>query len=319
MLRTKKWDVITFGETMGLLYPEDSGGLQQRARLTQTFGGAESNVAIALARMGCSAGWFSRVGEDPIGTSIVKTVRGEGVDVSRVISTSEASTGLMLRENVRGRLSVFYYRRGSAASLLSPAHVDKQYIADARLLHVTGITPALSGSCADAVEAAMTAAVEAGTRISFDPNIRLKLWSADEARPVLLKLAGMADYFLPGYDELKLLYQTEDEAELLRQLRALPGITVVKSWDGHNVLVTPEDIVRIPFERVEHMIDPIGAGDAFTGGFLAGLSKGYNLQEAVRIGGIAGALTVQQQGDWEALPTWDEVDRYLTGRGHIER
>ncbi|WP_258171175.1 sugar kinase [Paenibacillus sp. R14(2021)] len=319
MTPTRHLDVVTFGESMGLFFPEGGGGLNQGRTIMQSFGGAESNVAIALARLGCKPGWFGLLGEDPLGHAIHRTIRGEGVDVSQVRFVEEAPTGLMLREQTRGQLSVYYYRRGSAASLLTAADLDPAYIASGNILHITGITPALSPTCAEAVFEAVRIAKAAGVKVSFDPNMRFKLWTSEQARPVFLALAEQADYFLPGYDELKLMYGSDQEDELLEHVRALPGTTVIKSIANHNLLLSRDEEIRIPFESVERVVDTVGAGDAFTGGFLAGITKGLSLEDAVRLGGLAGALTVQQEGDWEALPFWKEVDQLLAGSGSIER
>ncbi|WP_156157909.1 sugar kinase [Gordoniibacillus kamchatkensis] len=314
-----QYDVITFGETMSLMYPEGSRGLGTGGKLEQSFGGAESNVAIGLARLGCRVGWFSKVGDDPLGAGIVKGMRGEGVDVSRVLRTSSAPTGLMLREAVRGKLSVYYYRAGSAASKLAPADIDEAYIGEASILHLTGITPALSASCLDAAFAAVAAAKRQGVKVSFDPNLRLKLWTIEAARPVLLKLAEQADYFLPGYDELQLLYGTDDEAAILQRLRQLPGVSIVKSAGAENWIVTGDGIVKVPFAKAERVVDTVGAGDGFCAGFLAGLAKGYGLEAAVQLAWLVGSLVVQAPGDWEAVPTWAEAERLLSGARHIER
>jgi 2-dehydro-3-deoxygluconokinase len=317
-----KLDVVTFGESMGLFYPAGSRGLGTGGGLDQSFGGAESNVAIGLARLGCRVGWFSQLGDDPLGYGIAKAIRGEGVDVSRVRYTGAAPTGLMLREAVRGKLSVYYYRAGSAASKLTPEALDADYIASASILHLTGITPALSPSCLETAREAIRLAKNRGVKISFDPNLRLKLWTIDEARPVLLEFAEQADYFLPGYDELKLLYETEDEASILSSLRRLPGISVVKSVVEHNWIVqggSDAEPIVIPFAKVERVVDTVGAGDGFCAGFLTGLVKGFSLEEAAKLAGLTGSLVVQAPGDWEALPTWTEAERLLTGSKHIER
>ncbi|ANE48374.1 2-dehydro-3-deoxygluconokinase [Paenibacillus swuensis] len=319
-MHKKSLDIITFGESMGLFYPEGTRGLGQGGPLAQSFGGAESNVAIGLARLGCRPGWFSLLGDDPVGTGIHQALRGEGVDVSRVRFTNEAPTGLMLRESLRGKLSVYYYRAGSAASLLKASDIDADYIASASILHITGITPALGEGCIEAVREAVRIAKANGVVVSFDPNLRLKLWSLEQARPILLELAAAADYFLPGYDELKLLWESEDEAFILDQAAKLPGISVIKSAGVDNLILEPGKApVRIPFERAEQVVDTVGAGDGFCAGFLAGISKGYSTEEAVRLGGLTGSLVVQAPGDWEALPTWREVERIRGLSSHIER
>ncbi|HEY8529675.1 MAG TPA: sugar kinase [Paenibacillaceae bacterium] len=316
--RAKSLDVVTFGETMGLFFPQGSRGLGDGGLLMQSFGGAESNAAIGLARLGRRAGWFSRLGDDPIGRRILRELRGEGVDVSRVKLTDAAPTGLMLRETVRGRLSVYYYRKYSAASTMTPDDLDPDYIGRAKILHITGITPALSASCRETVREAVRIARRAGVKISFDPNLRLKLWTLDEARPVLMELAAAADYFLPGYDELKLLYDTDDPAEIRARIRELSAITVVKNANGANWLYDGNDFREFPFEPVR-IVDPVGAGDGFAAGFLAGVLNGGPLDKAVELAAIAGALAVQAEGDWESLPHLREVEQALGRTRHIER
>ncbi|WP_236343417.1 sugar kinase [Paenibacillus plantiphilus] len=313
-------DVVTFGESMALMYAEGDGrGLGSGRELAQSFGGAESNLAIGLARLGCRCGWFSMLGDDPMGRGILKGIRGEGVDVSRAVKTKEAPTGLMLRESARGKLSVYYYRSGSAASRMTPELLDAEYIANAGILHITGITAALGSSCLDTVREAIRIAKQAGVRISFDPNLRLKLWTVEQARPIIQELAQSADYFLPGYDELGLIYDTDDEETLLANVRRLPGMTVIKSAGNENWLVQGGELHRRPFEHINWLVDPVGAGDGFAAGFLAGITKGLSPVEALKLGSIVGSLVVQEPGDWEALPLWSEVEAILNRTGHIER
>ncbi|KOR82265.1 sugar kinase [Paenibacillus solani] len=319
MIDTRPIDVITFGESMGLLYPEGAKGIGQGGSMAQSFGGAESNLAIGLARLGCSSGWFGQLGNDPIGTGILKALRGEGVDISRARQTDTGPTGLMLRQKVRGQSSVYYYRKDSAASQFKPEHIDPEYIASAHILHFTGITAALNSSCLETIRHVISLCKANNVRISFDPNVRLKLWNIEEARPVLLELAESCDYFLPGYDECKLLFETEDEQIIIDRLRRLPAISVIKSLNGSNVIVHQDHIYSLPFEQVEHVVDTVGAGDGFCAGFLAGIAKGWTPEEALALGGLTGALVIQAPGDWEALPTWEEVEQLRGNSIHIER
>ncbi|PZM64714.1 sugar kinase [Paenibacillus dendritiformis] len=312
-------EVVTFGEAMALFSSADTRGLEYAQTVMKSFGGAESNVAIGLARLGHRAGWCGRLGRDPLGRHIVKAIRGEGVDVSRVEMAPDAPTGLMMRELVAQKSSVYYYRAGSAASRMTPGHLDKDYIRSARLLHVTGITCALSESCAETVYEAVAVAKAAGVKVSFDPNLRLKLWTMEAAREKLLPLAREADYFLPGLDELKLLYGTEDEQGIFRRLSELPGVSIVKGGPGMNYVVQGSRIDEVPYKLVEHVVDTVGAGDAFCAGFLSGILQGADAVEAVRLGNITGAMVVQAFGDWEALPTAEQLQAVLNRAVHIER
>lgn len=313
-------ELLTFGETMALMMPAGNKGIEYSSELHNLFGGAESNVAIGVARLGGRVGWFGRLGKDPLGRMILKKIRGEGVDVSRAELTADAPTGLMMREVLMGKTSVYYYRKNSAASRMTPEHLDEGYIAQAKILHMTGITPALSDSCKETAIAAMRMARKNGVKVSFDPNLRLKLWDLEEARTVLLSMAEEADIFLPGLDELQLLYQTEDWNEIVAKLRELPAeVSIVKGGDNETYVVTQDSITAVPYFRVEHVVDTVGAGDGFCAGFFTGLLKGYNYAEAVRIGNLVGSLVIQMEGDWEGIPTWEQVEAALNNVKHIER
>lgn len=304
---------------MALFMPEEHKSIERASKLEQGFGGAESNVAIGLARLGASVGWFGALGNDPFGKLILKTLRGEGVDVSRAKLSGEAPTGMMFREHVAGRLAVHYFRKHSAASRMQPEDLDEDYIRGAKLLHVTGITTALSENCRKTVRRAIDIAKEAGVLISFDPNLRLKLWSIEDARETLLPLAEEADYFLPGWDELRLLYQTEDYEEVKKKLGALKAISVIKGMGDATIVIDKGEETSVPFYPAEQVVDTVGAGDGFCAGFLAGLMKGMTPVEAVRLASINGSLVVQMRGDWEALPEWDVVEQRLSAKAWVER
>lgn len=314
-----KPEVVTFGESMALFTPSGTRGLEYSAQLDKSFGGAESNLAIGIARLGHRPGWFGRLGSDPFGRYILKAIRGEGVDTSRAVLTDEAPTGLMSRENVAGKVSVYYHRKFSAASRMLPEHLDEAYIGQASILHVTGITPALSDNCAQTVLAAVRAARRQGVKVCFDPNLRLKLWTIEQARPVLLELAALADYFLPGLDELKLLYATDEQEAIFAKLRELPAVSVVKGGDDETLLLEGGEVTAVPYFKAEQVVDTVGAGDGFCAGFIVGLLKGYSHKEAVRLGNLIGSMVVQAEGDWEALPTWEQVEARLGNKAHVER
>lgn len=304
---------------MALFLAPQHRTLEGAPLLEQSFGGAESNVAIGAARLGCRVGWFGALGNDPFGLKIVKALRGEGVDVSRAALSDEAPTGMMFRESIAGKLNVHYRRQHSAASRMAPGCLDPAYIQGCRVLHVTGITAAISPSSRETLLEAVRLAKAAGARVSFDPNLRLKLWTLEEAREVLLPLAEQADYFLPGWDELKLLYATDDEAEILERLRALRAVSVVKGYGESTLLLEGGSSTAIPFYPADQVVDTVGAGDGFCAGFLAALLRGLPLPEAVRVASVNGSLVVQGRGDWEPLPTWDDITRRLGGAEWVER
>src|SRR2546423_979589 len=200
--RARMPDVITFGEVMALFSPLSSEPLRYVRQFELRWGGAECNFAIALTRLGLSCGWQSLLGNDELGRMILQGVRGEGVDVSHVRFDAEHPTGLYLKQLVGGATEVYYYRRGSAASTFGPDELEADYFRTARWLALTGIPPALSASCRAAVEQAFDLAAEHGLTVSFDPNLRLKLWSIERAREALLPLMQRCDFLLAGGEEL---------------------------------------------------------------------------------------------------------------------
>ena len=303
-------DVVTLGETMVLLLAEQTGPMREATTFRRHIAGAETNVAVGLARLGRSAGWISRVGDDEFGRAVVFRVRGEGVDTSRVISDPTAPTGVVIRERREvGPIEQVYYRRGSAASHLSPGDLDPSYISSAKYLHLTGITPALSDTCRETVFAAAEIATGAGVMLVLDPNYRSKLWSRDEFRKVVRDLASRTNILLPGIDEAELLTGASDPEIAARQLQKLgPSLVVLKLGAEGALAVTADELTRVPAHALERVIDPVGAGDAFAAGLLSGLLGGLATVDALRLANRCGALAMTAPGDMESLPTRAELE-----------
>lgn len=314
-------EVVTLGETMILMNPESSGPLKYINRFTKQIGGAESNFSIGVVRLGHSAGWISRVGDDEFGKYIVAFIRGEGVDTSQVKFDPGAPTGLYFKERREyGESKVYYYRRGSAASRLSPEDLDPSYIGSAKFLHITGITPALSESCLRAVKEAVKIAKSRGVKVSLDPNIRLKLWSKERAREVIMELAAQADIVLPGQSEGAILVgETEPEKIAAKFLDLGVETVVIKLGKQGAYYACSAESKLVPGYPIEKIVDPIGAGDGFAAGFIAGLLKGYSLKEAVKLANAVGALATTVTGDVEGLPTMDEVAVFIGEKEGIDR
>ncbi len=284
--------------------------MREATTFRRYIAGAESNLAIGLSRLGQTAGWFSRVGDDEFGRAIVFRIRGEGVDTSHVVRDARAPTGLVIRERREvGPIEQVYYRRGSAASFLTPADLDAAYISKARFMHLTGITPALSDSCRDTVFAAAEMARGAGVTVVLDPNYRSKLWPAAEAREVMRSLAVHSDIVLPGMDEAQLLTGHADPENAARELLSLgPSLVIIKlGGSGALALDRTGQVTRAPAVPIERIVDPVGAGDAFAAGLLTGLLRDFALADAMALANRCGALAMLSPGDMEALPTWSEV------------
>lgn len=285
--------------------------------------GTESNVAIGVVRMGHSAGWVSRLGDDELGRYIRDFVRGEGVDVSHVKFDAEAPTGLYFVQRdypVPGKSVIYYYRKGSAASKLNVDNVDIKYVASAKVFHTTGITLALSKSCREAVDKAIEVARSVDMEVSFDSNIRLKLWSPEEARRVIVSYMGSTDILFTDDQDSKILVG-EGEPFLAAQkfLSMGPHTVVVKMGEKGAFAATLDGETAFKRAYKVPVIDVIGAGDAFDAAFLSCRLKKYNIERSLEVANAAGALCVTVRGDVEAIPSFDDVQRFLAGKEHLLR
>jgi 2-dehydro-3-deoxygluconokinase len=307
-------DVVTIGESMVVFTPTSNGLMRYATHFTKKIGGAESNVAVGLARLGHRAGWISKVGNDEFGKAILAFLKGEGVDISRVKVDNEAPTGIYFKEmRRRNDIRVYYYRKGSAASRLTSADLDEEYIASAKYLHITGITPALSASCREAILAAIKIARDNGVKIVFDPNLRLKLWKEEVARKALLHIASQVDIVLPGMVEATFLFGNHPP-EKLGQLFLEHGasLVVLKLGEKGAHYFTGKEDKWVPGFPVEQVIDPVGAGDGFAAGFISGLLDGLSIYHAVERANAVGALVTMVYGDVDGLPERDEIEKLIT-------
>lgn len=298
-------DVLTVGETMGAL--RAGGAIRLGAPMTLSPAGAESTVAIGLARLGHRAGWVGRVGADEVGELIVRTLRAEAVDLAHVrVDPDGRPTGLMTREHrVGGIVRVDYHRAGSAGSALRAVDVLDALEVAPRVLHLTGVTPALSASAAEAVLAAALRAHDLGVVISFDVNYRARLWSPERARAVLLPLAELAEVLIASSDELHLVAPepAAPEAEAVAAVLARGTHEVVLTRGGEGASVTTADgTVSVPARQVP-VVDVVGAGDAFVAGYLSGLLDDLPPGQCLQRATATGAFAVATEGDWEGLPT----------------
>ncbi len=312
--------VVTLGESMVVFGAPSVGVLRSATSMLVTVAGAESNVAIGLRRLGVPTAWVGRVGADALGDLVLARVRGEGVDVSGAVIDPEAPTGLMVKERRTPELTrVLYYRAGSAGSRLRAGDLGDASIRSARLLHVTGITPALSVTARDAVDRAVAVAREAGVLVSLDYNYRSALWSSQEAAPVLRELTRRADLVFAGDDEAALVVGTAEPGEAAVALAALgPRHAVVKLGARGAVSRVDGESYSAPAVPV-HAVDPVGAGDAFVAGYLADVLDGASPEACLRTGCRVGAFAVTVPGDWEGLPTRAELELLDAAGGTVLR
>ena len=308
-------DVVTLGETMASL--RTGTPLRLGGTMTMTMAGAESNVAIGLARLGHTVRWGGRVGADEVGTFILRTLRAESVAVDTVVVDTERPTGLMLAERRVADVSrVSYYRAGSAGSALTPTDATACLTDIPRILHLTGITPALSGSAAEAVFAAVELARHAGALVSVDVNYRSSLWTPQEARPVLSRLVRRADIVVASQDELGLVAGDQHNESAAATALAASGVgQLVITRGARGATVWQEGVAHHAPAIAVTVLDTIGAGDAFTAGYLSGILDRLGPAEALRRGTLTGAFSVANLGDWEGLPTREELSLLDTEAG----
>ncbi|MGN9838915.1 sugar kinase [Nonomuraea sp. H19] len=295
-------DLVTFGETMALFAARRTGPLRFARDFDLGLGGAESNVAIGVARLGHSATWVGRVGADEFGDLIRSTLAGEGVDV-RAIPDPDAPTGLMIKgRRTADLIDVRYYRKDSAGSRLSAADLDPELIGSARVLHVSAITPALSDSARDAVRHAIATARAAGVLVSLDVNYRRALWTPEEAGAWLRKTVGDVDVLFATEAEGRLIADAAGPVELAHALAARGPRHVLVKLGAQGALELSEGEVRRaePYRVTE--VDSVGAGDAFAAGWLADWLAAAEPEERLSTACAAGAFAVTSQGDWESLP-----------------
>jgi len=316
-------DLVALGETMIQLNALTSGPLRYVNYFEKHAAGTESNVAVGMVRMGHSAGWISKLGDDELGRYIHGFLRGEGIDVSRVQFDGGAPMGLYFVQRdypIPGKSVIYYYRRDSAASRLTPEDVDEEYIASAKVFHTTGVTLALSETCRKSVDKAIEVAHGSGVQVSFDTNIRLKLWAPDEARRVMLPYLGRADILFTDIQDSEILLGDADPASAAKKYLDMGVDTAVVKMGERGAYVATRDggasmggAFKVP------VVDVTGAGDAFDAAFLSCRMRGLDLDRSLEFANAAGALCVTVRGDVEAIPSVGDVKRFLDGGSHVLR
>lgn len=296
-------DLFTFGEALSVFISTDTDSVMSATKFERVTAGAEVNVAVALARLGLKSQYFSRFGNDQLGSVMLADIESEGVDVS-LAKRVDSFTGAMVRNPGKSApVEISYLRKGSAASTIEPDDILDSYISSTRWLHTTGITCAISESGARTVKYALEKAAQLKVKTSFDLNIRRKLWSEAAARKVLEPLAKNVEVLIGGEDEYQVVFGQVEPKQILAEVnkRGCKIAVMTKgdqkmrySIDGNYEEITPAKVVAV---------DPVGSGDAFTGGVIAGLLSGMPPKQALEQGSICGALVASMFGDWTGIPT----------------
>ena len=291
--------MITLGETMALITPAHAEPLRVAREVRLLIGGAESNVAMHAAQLGVPTAWVSALGDDALGVRVRDEVAGRGVDTRWVTMDPDAPTGVYFKDPGHG---VLYYRRGSAAARMSPASVAGVPLEDAEVVHLSGITPALSASCAALIDTVIDRVAAGPGTLAFDVNHRAALWAPGAAASALLPLARRADLVFVGLDEAECLWHTAT-ADDVRALLPEPTTLVVKDGDvgatEYRRAAGADDRTFAPAIPTE-VVEAVGAGDAFAAGYLAALLQGADAAARLQGGHQRAHLVLQSTSDFVA-------------------
>lgn len=311
------WDVVALGEALVEFNQTRPGEPQY----LQGFGGDTSNAVIAAARAGARTAYLTRLGSDAFGQALLDLWAREGVDTTAVERDAQHPTGIYFVTHGAAGHEFSYLRAGSAASRMAPAWLSDESVKgptavlqQCRILHVSGISLAVSASACDTAYEAMRVARAAGARVAFDPNLRLKLWPLARARACIAHAVSLCDIFLPGLDDMAALLGLHDADAIADWGHAQGAATVVVKLGADGVLLSSAD-PAVPRQRVAGrsvaLVDATGAGDCFDGNLLARLALGDDLAAAVRYANTAASLTVQGFGAVAPLPTAQLVQALL--------
>ncbi|MEW1643002.1 sugar kinase [Streptomyces sp. NPDC091219] len=304
-------DVVALGESMVTFLPSRPGRLADVPSFDRAIGGAESNVACALAAAGHTVRWISRVGSDGFGDHLVETIGGYGVDVSAVRRDPARPTGIYFRtagDRATDAHEVAYYRAGSAASAMAPGNVDLAAVRAGRVLHLSGITPMLSDDCLGLVRE-LTALRAGRPLISFDVNHRPALGRRSDGPTVLLELARDADLVFVGEDEAADVWGLVGP-DAVRAAFPDPETLVVKQGGRGATVFHRGDTAFVPAPHVD-VVAAVGAGDAFAAGFLSATLRGLPVRDRLRHGHLTAAAALTVPGDLAAPPVRDHADRLV--------
>lgn len=303
------WDVVALGEALVEFNQTRPGEPQY----LQGFGGDTSNAVIAAARAGARTAYLTRLGSDAFGQALLDLWAREGVDTAAVERDAQHPTGIYFVTHGAAGHEFSYLRAGSAASRMDPAWLHgppAAVLQQCSILHVSGISLAVSASACDTAYEAMRVAQVAGARVAFDPNLRLKLWPLARARACIAHAVSLCDIFLPGLDDMAALLGLHDADAIADWGHAHGAATVVVKLGADGVLLSSAD-PAVPRQRVPgcnvQLVDATGAGDCFDGNLLARLALGDDLAAAVAYANTAASLAVQGFGAVAPLPTAQQV------------
>ncbi|WP_077214962.1 sugar kinase [Bacillus dakarensis] len=314
-------DIITIGDALVAFEPAQNGPLRFVNSFDRKVGGAELNVAIGCSRLGLQSGWISRLGKDEFGRYIYNFARGEGIDVSEVQLVEGHPTSIYFKEKLNGdSINSYYYRHSSPTITFKNDEMNEEYIRQAKILHITGVFPAIAESNASIILQLVKLAKKHQVLVTLDPNIRLKLWSAEKARETLHSFLPYVDVLITGEEEAEILFGTSDPDEVKLALQQL-GIDhfVLKQGERGAMGFRKEESVYAPVMDGIQVVDVVGAGDAFASGYLYSLIQNWPLEESLSFANGVAAHVIGVAGDNEGLPYKEDMDIFLGKKKAVTR
>lgn len=309
-------DIVSLGEPMVEFSAASLGHLKDVTLFHRGWGGDTSNMAVAATRLGRRVGYVTKIGDDAFGQCFLELWNREGVDTSNVIVEKGGFTGIYFIAYANGH-EFTYFRRGSSASHISADEVDHEYIKNSRIFHSSGISQAISDSSREAVFHAIEIAKKNGVLVSYDPNVRLKLWPLETARDTIIRAIGLADIVFPSMEDASILFSSGSAKDAARRFFELgPSTVVLKLGASGCMVATKEEVFETPgFEA--NVVDATGAGDAFDAAFLCGILEGWDLRRCAKFANAVGALTTTGKGAVNPIPRRSVVDDFLRSQTNV--
>lgn len=315
-------DVITIGDAMITFNPTIQGPMRYVSSFVKSAGSSELNVMLGCSRLGLKTGWISSLGKDEFGRYIYNFVRGEGVDVSEVGLVDGYNTSINFKEILEdGSGRTFYYRDKSPTSVITIDNLNEEFIKQSKVFHISGVFPSLDkNKNVEVIKHAIKLAKKNGVLVTLDPNIRLKLWTKEEAKNALLEFLPYVDVLLAGLEEAEILFNTIDKQEIIKRAKG-KGVKwiIIKQGEMGACGYYNGKFVESQARKVKRVVDTVGAGDGFNSGFIYGLLNNWDLERTLNFANVVGSMVVSVSGDNEGLPYIEEVLIQMGDKEFIER
>ncbi len=308
--------LLLIGEPMGLFIAQNTGKLEDAEGFSMAVAGAEFNVAVGIKRLGQDVSYLTKLGNDPFGKRIVKTMQTNGISTDDILYSADKNTGFMLKSMVEnGDPDIFYFRKGSAASTLCVNDIENIDFSEYDFIHLTGIFPALNENTREACIFIADSAKKHNIPLSFDPNLRPQLWSSqDKMVEFMNAMATKCDIFLPGIEESKILIgESEPEKIAVKYLEMGVKTVIIKLGEKGAYYKTANEEGYVDGFKIDKVIDTVGAGDGFAVGVISAMRENLSTKECVRRGAAIGAVQVTHKSDNEGLPTRTELEMFMNG------